>query len=80
VRPACKKLGIALSGFHDHRHSAVTQLLNDGVSPKTVARIAGHSDVRVTLNTYAHVECEQLKELLARLSCALFVPSSKEAA
>jgi integrase len=79
VRPACVKLGIRFSGFHDCRHSAVTRLLNIGTSPQTVARIAGHSDVRVTLNTYAHVKPEQMEAPLAQLSGSLFVPSPKEA-
>src|SRR5258708_18796885 len=64
VRPACERLGIGFSGFHDCCHSVVTSLLK-----KTVARIAGHSDVRVTLNTYAHVSTEDLRAPLA--SCVL---------
>jgi integrase len=79
VRPACRKLRIVVSGSHDCRHTAVTRLLNNGVSTKTVARIAGQSDVRITLNTYTHVETEQLNPLL-RLSCALLVTSEAGAA
>ncbi len=41
--------------FHDLRHTSASWMLKAGVSPKTAAERLGHSDVRVTLNTYSHV-------------------------
>ena len=64
--------------FHHCRHSVVTSLLKSGVDAKTVAWIAGHSDVRVTLHTYAHVPTEDLRAPLA--SCVLLVSPKKGAA
>jgi integrase len=41
--------------FHDLRHSAATLLLLQGVSPRVVQEILGHSSVTLTLGTYSHV-------------------------
>lgn len=41
--------------FHDLRHSCATLLLVQGVSPRVVMEILGHSDISMTLNTYSHV-------------------------
>jgi integrase len=48
--------------FHDLRHSAITFLIAKGVDPKTVQAIAGHSDIRLTLGTYAHPMSEVLRD------------------
>jgi len=41
--------------FHDLRHLHATVLLRQGVHPKVVADRLGHSQIRVTLDTYSHV-------------------------
>jgi len=41
--------------LHDLRHSCATLLLAQGVSPRVVMEILGHSQVSLTLNTYSHV-------------------------
>jgi integrase len=41
--------------FHDLRHSCASLLLAQGVSPRTIMETLGHSQVGLTLNTYAHV-------------------------
>lgn len=40
--------------FHDLRHTCATLMIANGVDPKTVQAWLGHSDIQVTLNTYAH--------------------------
>jgi integrase len=47
--------GIPRRRFHDLRHSAATLLLVQGVSPRVVQEILGHSSVTLTLGTYSHV-------------------------
>ncbi|MBZ5529874.1 MAG: tyrosine-type recombinase/integrase [Acidobacteriia bacterium] len=54
IQPTAQGLGIALSGFHDLRHSLATDLINSGVSAKAVSQILGHANVGITLNTYTH--------------------------
>ncbi|MGE3843794.1 MAG: site-specific integrase, partial [Vicinamibacterales bacterium] len=41
--------------FHDLRHTAATFLLSQGVDPRTIMETLGHSQISLTLNTYAHV-------------------------
>ncbi len=41
--------------FHDLRHSCATLLLAQGVSPRVVMDVLGHSQIGLTMNTYAHV-------------------------
>jgi integrase len=41
--------------FHDARHTAATLLLGQGVHPKVVSDMLGHSTVAITLDTYSHV-------------------------
>jgi excisionase family DNA binding protein len=47
--------------FHDLRHTFATELLRRGVDSYRVQRLMRHSDVRVTLGTYAHLLVEDLR-------------------
>jgi integrase len=47
--------GMPALSFHALRHSCASILLAQGVPVRDVAEILGHSDVRLTLGTYAHV-------------------------
>lgn len=51
--------------FHDLRHTTATLMLNAGVPLAVVSRILRHSDVRLTLNTYGHLEVEALRLAVA---------------
>jgi integrase len=41
--------------FHDLRHTCATLLLVQGIHPKLVQELLGHSNVGITLDTYSHV-------------------------
>jgi integrase len=41
--------------FHDLRHTCATLLLVQGVHPRIVMEILGHSQIAVTMNLYSHV-------------------------
>lgn len=41
--------------FHDLRHTFATISLSDGIHPKVIQEILGHSSIRTTLDTYSHV-------------------------
>ncbi len=47
--------GVRAIRFHDLRHTCATLLLARGVSARVVMDILGHSQIAVTMNTYAHV-------------------------
>ncbi|MGA3487368.1 tyrosine-type recombinase/integrase [Micromonosporaceae bacterium DT55] len=48
----------ALVALHDLRHACATFLLASGASPRTVMKTLGHSQIALTMNTYAHVLAE----------------------
>lgn len=51
----CNAEHLPALSFHSLRHSCASILLAQGVPVRDVAEILGHSDVRLTLGTYAHV-------------------------
>jgi len=54
--------------FHDLRHTCASFLLAQGVSPRVVMEILGHSQASLTLNTYSDVLPGIQGEALARLN------------
>lgn len=49
------RAGLPPSRFHDLRHSCASLLLAQGVHPKVVQEILGHSQIGMTLDTYSHL-------------------------
>jgi integrase len=49
------RLGIEKRRFHDLRHSCATLLLMQGVAARVVMEILGHSQYKLTMDTYSHV-------------------------
>jgi integrase len=49
LHPLLTKAGLPLMRFHDLRHTAATLLLGQGVNPKVVSELLGHSQVAITL-------------------------------
>lgn len=55
LHPALDKAGLPRIRFHDLRHTAATLLLEQGIHPKVVQEMLGHSQISLTLDTYSHV-------------------------
>ena len=53
--------------FHSLRHTFVTNLCKADISPKTAQTLARHSDIRLTMNIYSHVDEQEQAEAIARL-------------
>lgn len=53
--PLLAEAGLPRIRFHDLRHTAATLLLGQGVHPKLVAEMLGHTQIAVTLDLYSHV-------------------------
>ncbi len=53
--PLVKSAGVPKIRFHDLRHTHATLLLLAGENVKVVSERLGHANVKVTLDTYAHV-------------------------
>jgi integrase len=49
-----RKAGLPMVTFHELRHSCASILAAQGIPAYEVSRLLGHSDVRLTLNTYTH--------------------------
>ncbi len=62
-----EKAGLPDIRFHDLRHSAATLLLSEGVHPKVVQEILGHSEIGMTMNTYSHVLPTMQKDAMSKL-------------
>jgi integrase len=52
---ALEAAGMPRVRFHDLRHTAATLALMQGVHPKVVSDMLGHSSVGLTLDTYSHL-------------------------
>jgi integrase len=66
-----KKAGLPDIRFHDLRHSAATLLLTEGVHPKIVQELLGHSNISMTMDVYSHVLPNMQQDAISRLNNAL---------
>jgi integrase len=70
---------LALAGLHhirihDLRHTAATLLLTQGVHPRVVMELLGHSQIPITMNTYSHVVPALRKDAADQMDAALKTP------
>ena len=73
LRADAKAAGINTRGmtFHGLRHGFITALARSGVHPSVVQRLAGHSDIRLTMQTYTHIRLEDLHKAVDSLALPL---------
>lgn len=64
---ALQHAGLRRVRFHDLRHSCATLLLVQGVSPRVVMEVLGHSEIALTMNAYSHVVPELKREAAERM-------------
>ena len=50
-----ERAGVAHHRLYDCRHTAASLLLAQGVSPRVVMEVLGHSSFALTMDTYTHV-------------------------
>ena len=55
------------SRLHDNRHLFITNLERAGIRPKMAQTPARHSDVRLTLDVYTHVDREEQIDAIRKL-------------
>jgi integrase len=67
LHTALKDAGIRRIRFQDLRHSCATLLLVQGVHPRVVMEILGHSDIAITMNTYSHVVPELQRDAAEKM-------------
>lgn len=50
-----EEAGVKKIRIHDFRHSHASLLINKGINAQVVAKRLGHTDIKMTLNTYSHL-------------------------
>ncbi|HET7660153.1 MAG TPA: tyrosine-type recombinase/integrase [Oryzihumus sp.] len=58
--------------LHDLRHALATFMIATGSDPRTVMKTLGHSQISLTMNTYAHVLPDVEREAIDRVARSLF--------
>jgi integrase len=53
--------------FHSLRHTFITNLIKANVSPKVAQTLARHSDIRLTMDIYTHVDQDEQKGAIEKL-------------
>jgi len=66
-----KRAGVRHVRLHDGRHTAATLLLGEGVHPRVVMDLLGHSQMRTTMDIYSHVMPALAREAADRMSTVL---------
>jgi integrase len=69
-----RKAGVPIIRLHDARHGCATLLTSQGVPPRVVMEILGHSQIGVTMNVYTHVVQNTQREALATMDRLLKHP------
>jgi integrase len=59
--------------LHDLRHACATFLLAEGVEPRTVMKILGHSTSRITMDIHGHALPERMAAAAAVMDRTLGV-------
>ncbi len=54
--------------FHSNRHTFITKLCQANIHPKTAQELARHSTLAITMGTYTHIEEQQKREAVEKIS------------
>ena len=71
IRKICKAAGIEYFSFHAFRDTFATRALEQGMNPKTLQELLGHSDFSMTMNLYGHVLDETKRDAMQKLVIAV---------
>jgi integrase len=63
--------GLPRKRFHDLRHTCASLLLVQGVQPRVVMEILGHSQISITMDTYSHVMPTLQQDAASRMNALL---------
>jgi integrase len=67
---ALQESGLPRMRQHDLRHTAATLMLSEGIHPRIVQEMMGHSSITLTLATYSHVMPTLQREAAEKLEAA----------
>jgi integrase len=69
--PLLKRAGVPVLNFHALRHTAATLMLMQGIHPKVVSEMLGHSQISITLDVYSHVIPTMQRQATAAMDALL---------
>ena len=75
-RRLLQSAGVRHVRLHDGRHTAATLLLSEGVHPRVVMELLGHSQMRTTMDIYSHVMPALAREAADRMGAVLLGDST----
>lgn len=61
-----KKCGLEQFNYHSLRHTFATNCIKEGLDPKSLSELLGHSDIKTTLSFYVHPNMETKKIFMNR--------------
>jgi len=67
----CRKIDIEETTFHSLRHTFCTLLAKNNVPLKTASELMGHSDIGITAKIYTHVDMDEKRKGIQKLSAYL---------
>jgi integrase len=73
------RLGFPHQRFHDLRHGCASLLIAQGVGPREIMDVLGHSQIAVTMDIYGHIFQEVRREVAKRMDAALVVRPEQDA-
>ena len=62
------KAGLRRVRLHDLRHACASFLLAQGIHPRVVMELLGHSQISLTMDTYSHVIPDAMREAVGRMA------------
>lgn len=71
LKRICTALDIEPFTAHAFRDTFATRAIEQGIEPKTLQEIMGHSDISITLNLYAHCLDDTKTEAMNRIHIAI---------
>ena len=68
--------GLRRVRLHDLRHACASFMIAQGVHPRVVMELLGHSQISLTMNTYSHVMPDAMKEAVRAVETLLGTPAA----
>jgi integrase len=67
TKKLCKQANVPYKGEHVFRHTFATNCYYKGIDIKILSRLLGHSDVKITYNTYIDLYGDGFDDMYAAL-------------
>lgn len=67
MRGMCKAAGVAHFTSHAFRHTFASNMVDAGVAPEVLKNILGHTNIKVTIDTYYHANGDRMREAMGNI-------------